>query len=701
MKKFLYSSALKAILQEYFKIHADNRNHRGKRKAGVYDLICTFDTETSVNHKIKDEKKFAYIILWQFDINNDLLFYGRDIKSYVNFITDVQDALKQNLVVYVHNLSYEFQFIKFYFKWDDVFFMTPRKVYRAKDRKLIYKDSYALSGQSLEKTVEKYPIKKAVGDWDYEKIRTPMTPLSNIELNYAFNDVISLQYYINDMKQQYKVLERIPMTKTGITRFNLREFLKKYYSGKGNFKTGYEFYYNTFLKHSIPDLDIYEKLQRVYWGGFTHANLFNSHKTLKNVESYDICSSYPTVMLCEKFPFKFYKENPKRFNYYYNSEDYAVIAKYRFFHLQSKIKMGYISTYKVEDKTNDFIFDNGKIYKCYDEGDGILEIWLNEIDFKTICNIYDFDKVEIISDEIYVSKKHYLPDGFREFILEMYAQKTMLKGVNGKQEMYSRAKADLNSLYGMTVTAPIRYKYKLENRDIIEYLEDTEENLLDKAYRQKSHPVGLYQWGVYVAAYARRNLMKVIEKIDPNDFIYSDTDSIKVKNGYKYENLITNYNKEITSKLKIACKNLSHTTDPETVKGVKKPLGVYEHEFTADFFKCLRSKTYIYTIGSENFATVAGISKNDMLNALEKRAYENGTNIYIEFDDDLYIPADELTKVTAYYNDERHDDNVDGVVVSSESSTILEKIDFSIQGDSYYLRVISEIQNYSGKIIKK
>lgn len=694
MKIYMFTHGITNNFIELFRVGKKGSKKHKTDKKGYYDLICTFDTETSVNQIAKDDKQFSYIILWQFCINNEFLIYGRDIHSYVEFINELNSVAKKQIIVYVHNLSYEFQFIKFYFTWDDIFFMQPRKIYKCKSENIIYRDSYALSGQSLEKTVAKYPIKKAVGKWDYDKIRTSCTYLSDDELEYAFNDVKSLYYYIVDMKKQYNKLENIPMTKTGITRYNLRQYLDNYYTYKPKFKTGLEYYYNQFIKHSAPDIDVYEKLQKVYWGGFTHANLFNSHKVLYNIASYDICSSYPTVMLCEKFPYKFYQIPKDRFNYYYKQKnDYSIIAFFRFYKLQSKIKMGYIPNYKVISKTNDFITDNGKIYKCYDEGSGILDIWLCELDLQTIFECYNFDKIEIISDNIYISKKHFLPDGYRNFILKLYADKTQLKGVEGQEENYMRAKADLNSLYGMTVTAPIRVKYKLENREVVEYMEDTPENLLDKAYKQHSHPIGLYQWGVWVAAYARRNILKIITRINSDDFVYSDTDSIKLKNYTKYESLINDYNDNITEKLKSACKDLDFTTAPATKDGVIKPLGVYEREFIAEKFKCLRSKTYIYTLNNKLHATVAGVAKNDIINYLQTHATTEQT-IYDLFDDNLFMKSTDINKLTAIYIDEKHEDTVNGEHVESESCTLLRKSDFSIKGDDYYLRVLTEIQNY-------
>lgn len=671
--------------QQYIKSFFNLKHGEKLKKSSFYDIICTFDTETSTD----PDENFAYIILWQFDIDNKVVIYGRDTASFCEFIQFLNDFLKRQLIVYVHNLSYEFQFLKFYFTWDDVFFMSPRKIYKAQTGKIVFKDSYALSGRSLEKTVEKYPVKKAVGTWDYKKIRTPGTFLTDTELKYAMNDVISLYYYIEDMKKQYQKIEKIPMTKTGITRYNCRNYLKDYYNSEPKFKNGYEYYYNNFIKHIAPDKEIYNILIRSYWGGYTHANLFNVNKTLTDVTSFDICSSYPTVMICEKFPYKFYKVPVTDYKKYKNLDDYAIIGKYRLYALESRYCMGYIPIYKIDSWTGNFIKDNGKIFEKSNNEKSFIEIWLNEVDFNIIKDFYKIEKIEIISDYIYISKKHYLPDGYRDFILELYEKKTKLKGVDGKEDEYARAKADLNSLYGMTVTAPVRYKYKLDGREIEKYLDDQPEILLKKAYRQKSKPIGVYQWGVYVAAYARKNLLTIILKISPYDFVYCDTDSIKTIHAEKYKKIILEYNKNVSEKILEAAKNLKHKKIPKTIKGVEKPLGVFEEEYTAKFFKCLRAKTYIATVNGELECTVAGIAKIDIKTYLEKTG-----DPYKYFNYDLEISADKIKKNTITYIDEKKSEIINGEKITSESSAVIKAIPFTISGDDYYYRILAEVQEY-------
>ena len=122
--------------QQYIKSFFNLKHGEKLKKSGFYDIICTIDTETSTN----PSKNFADIILWQFGIDNKIVIYGRDTASFCDFIQFLNDFLKRQLIVYSYNLSYEFQFLKFYFTWDDVFFMSPRKIYKAQTGKIVFKD---------------------------------------------------------------------------------------------------------------------------------------------------------------------------------------------------------------------------------------------------------------------------------------------------------------------------------------------------------------------------------------------------------------------------------------------------------------------------------------------------------------------------------------------------------------------------------
>ena len=679
---------------------------------GTYDIVSTFDTETSKS----PSGDFAFIILWQFYING-VVYYGRTVEQLQDFCKTLNNALKVDLIVYVHNLGYEWQFLRKYFEWDKVFAGDYREIYYCQTGHLLFKDSLKLSGQSLAKTCKGQAIEKAVGDWDYNQIRTHLTQLTELEKYYAENDCLCLAEYIEGMKRRYKHIKQIPLTKTGITRNNYREYIREQCKeldngGSGKRKDGYNYYYRHYIKNAVPDLDTFYTLRKAYWGGFTHASLLNVGKTLKNVQSYDITSSYPTVMIAEKYPYKFYKVNAERFPYYFK-RDYAIICRVRLYGLNSVVGFGYIPTYKVaatgheldgQTDTKNYISDNGKLLRTFGALD-YVEIYTTEIDLKIIKKVYKVEKMQIVGD-CYISKKYYLPEVFRNFILKQYATKTELKDVEGREEEYQAAKGDINSLYGMTVTDPVREQFEEMNGDInrisldiadydspAEYqkaLRDIDTEQLGRAYRQGAHPIGLYQWGVYVTAYARRNLLKIILALSPDDFIYSDTDSIKMLHGNKYKNIIEEYNKEITEKLN--AQPLKYTTDPKTIKGISKPLGVYDFEFSAEKFKCLRSKTYIYKTAKGLQCTVAGVPKKRIKNYLESlnispfKAFKNGLKIPADFDPDTQ-------KLGSVYVDEYHETFIYSTLCKAESSLVLDPLDFQIGNDSYYLELYEEMQN--------
>ena len=79
----------------------------------------------------------------------------------------------------MHNLSYEFQFIRRQFEWDKIFFLDVRKpVYAVTKTGIEFRCSWKLSSKSLAKVgedLQKYTVHKKTGDLDYKLIRTSIT----------------------------------------------------------------------------------------------------------------------------------------------------------------------------------------------------------------------------------------------------------------------------------------------------------------------------------------------------------------------------------------------------------------------------------------------------------------------------------------------------------------------------------------------
>lgn len=196
-----------------------------------YNVAGAFDIETSSFYD--NDVKAAIMYEWTFGlgyiVNGEfrrLKTYGRTWEQFEIFLEAVSKVLKLNnklrLVVYVHNLPYEWQWIRKHFRWTKVFYLDARKpVYAITSLGIEFRCSLKLSGKSLAKTADdllKYKSKKMVGDLDYSLIRTPKTPLTQTELGYCEADVDVVLCYIQEKIEQEGDITLIPLTKTGYVR---------------------------------------------------------------------------------------------------------------------------------------------------------------------------------------------------------------------------------------------------------------------------------------------------------------------------------------------------------------------------------------------------------------------------------------------------------------------------------------------------
>ena len=201
------------------------------KQESFLNVPAAFDIETSSFYS--DDVKCAITYEWTFGIGyikdgefSRLKTYGRTWEQFKTLLGCVTAVLglteKRRLVVYVHNLPYEWQFMRKHFDWTKVFFIDQRKpVYAINDMGIEFRCSLKLSGKSLANTAKdllKYKAKKMVGDLDYSLIRTPETPLTQTELGYCEADVEVILCYIQEKIEQEGDITRIPLTKTGYVR---------------------------------------------------------------------------------------------------------------------------------------------------------------------------------------------------------------------------------------------------------------------------------------------------------------------------------------------------------------------------------------------------------------------------------------------------------------------------------------------------
>lgn len=616
------------------------------KKISYYNVPAAFDIEVSSFKQ--NDKKCACMYIWQFGILN-WVTYGRTWEEFTEFmklLSIVLDlSLELILPVYVHNLAYEWQFIRKVLKWDKVFFLDERKPVYANSGGYEFRCSLKLSSKALAKVgkdLVKYKEFKHEGDLDYQLVRFNSTPLTDEELGYCEGDIRVLLAYIQEKIETDGDVTLIPMTNTGYVRNYCRKACFKKYKD-----------YRNLMATLTLEPDEYKQLKRGFAGGFTHANARHVaesiEKPLENVGSFDFTSSYPAVMLTEKFPMSKSELIPvikdwDEFHWYLKK--YCCIFDVTLTNVYPKVDYDHPISRSKLIRFQNITEDNGRIVTAES-----LTITVTEQDWFTIEEFYNFETYDIHTGTFRIYEKRYLPRAFYKSILDLYKKKTILKDVPGEEVNYMISKNMLNAAYGMIVTDIVReiIEYDLDNS---EYLPSTKPDLTEaiEKYNNSKKRFLFYPWGVWVTAYARRNLFSGILACG-NDYIYSDTDSIKIFNPDKHMDYINSYNENLLNRIKSTARYLGideSEYSPCNKYGDPKPIGVWEYEGTYSRFKTLGAKRYLYEKNGEYVLTVAGVNKKNACKYLQKMY----SDPFDGFNHEMCIPPDYSGRLTLTYIDE-------------------------------------------------
>lgn len=606
--------------------------------------------------------------IWQFGILN-WVTVGRTWKEFIELLNNVSRVLhlseKIRLTVYVHNLPFEFQYMRKLLVWDKVFLLDKRKPVYALYGGIEFRCSLKLACKSLEKVgddLTRYKVNKLTGDLDYELIRFHSTPLTEKELGYCENDIRVLLAYIQEKIEIDGDITKIPLTNTGY----VRNFCREACLNKANF-----YNYNRLMRSLTLTPEEYAQLKRGFAGGFTHASAKyvaeGKNEPLEGVASFDFTSSYPAVMLLERFPMSKAEvlESITLEEFEYSLQQYCCLFDVTLKNVRAKIDYDHpISESKLilpKDKEErdriraGWIVDNGRIVDA-DE----MTTTFTELDWATFNDFYDYDKKSIQIRSFRRYEKGYLPKPFYKAILELYGRKTRLKDVLGEEINYMISKNMMNASYGMIVTDIVREILEYDNE--VGYLQAQKPDLSEAIHKYNTSKKRFlfYPWGVWVTAYARRNLFTGILACK-DDYIYSDTDSIKILNPEKHLDYIEEYNRGIMSKIKKASIMLGIKDDmysPANIKGKKKTIGVWDYEGKYKRFKTLGAKRYMFERYPEDIneekglfqysITVAGVNKKKACEYLVKTFDDP----FDGFTDKLCVPEDYSGRLTLTYIDE-------------------------------------------------
>lgn len=627
-----------------------------KGKKYYYNIPASFDIETT--NYTQDGVKKATMYVWSFCICGWTIT-GRTWEQWLEALRILHERLETDdhliLIIYVHNLEFEFQWMRKWIEWDAVFAIDQRRpVYARTKTGIEFRCSYILSGTSLEyvgKNLQTYKVKKLVGDLDYSLPRHSGTPLTDEELSYSVNDVRVVTAYIQEKIEHDGSLASVQLTKTGYVRKYVRDQCLP--RGKRRHKDPRALDYARLMQSLRLTPEEYLMSRDCFQGGFTHAAAAHVMQRLLKVCSEDLTSAYPAAMVAFRYPMssgtRVKVQSLEHFRELLSMYCCMFRIRFRGLALREGVPDCPISESKCRHLSPDAVINNGRVAFA-DE----LETAITEVDFHTYEMYYTWDSIQI--GEMWTYKRGYLPRPIVESVLHFYVGKTEYKDIPEKETEYALLKELLNSCFGMIVTDICR--------DEQVYGEDWEPPVapdLDEAlsqYNNSRKRFLFYPWGIYVTAYVRMIILRTMKALG-DDQVYSDTDSVKFLHAERHVEVFRAHNEWITGMINRALDYHRLPRDlgcPKTVKGKPKPLGVFDHDADYDEFKTLGAKRYMYRkphalkVGSEEYdvsLTVSGVNKKTAIPWMMK----SGRDPFDMFDNALTIPAGAAGKLTHSYLD--------------------------------------------------
>ena len=624
---------------DFRRLKLDIYEKKSKKKVEYYsnDIFC-FDIEVSsyfvdednevyslndvlkIGNVEKIEKFFdkckcgALPYIWQFSINETVL-YGRELGEFREALKRVSDiAGNATIFVFVHNLSYEYAFLRETFRDDitDVLLTEARKpLYMNVFDNVQFRCSYRLTNLSLAKWGDKIGVKKKVGFLDYGELRTPKSLLSDKENEYCEFDLLVMFAGLKEYRNEYKTVEHIPLTQTGIVR---REF--RALNGKTNGRYA-------FIASCMPKTPQEITIQsKTFAGGLTLANPEKANKKLRGLVGFDIASAYPTEIFENKFPScGFFPAPLDSLEDLKNGFHHIILVTFK--NLRAKYPICTLSYSKRIGGTG--IITDGDPLK-YEDNNGKVKFassityYMTEKDFEALNLLYEYDGTPQVLEH-YVATSDYIPRDIIEFMLRLYADKTTLK--HSDPALYMRRKEMLNSIYGMMCTMPYHAEFVEENYlpkkkemtvdEYVAFIQSALDEFQTKLYKN----VVPYSWGIYVTSNQRLRIARAIEYFckrgESHKIVYIDTDSCK---GFfdKNEDYFMRENKRMLEKTRLICEEREidlSLTRPVDEAGNPHPLGVWENDSEYYEFRTCGAKRYAYKETPEDrvHITIAGVPK--------------------------------------------------------------------------------------------
>lgn len=342
-------------------------------------------------------------------------------------------------------------------------------------------DTSYLEPRGLKYMGETAGLSKASGDWDYAKIRTPETPLTDEELFYARRDVQVIPAYLRFLLESNDYLEESDLgtkliTKTSLIRLLGKRVISQLQTENG--RSPIALMYGECKREAPKDYDTYAARKASFRGGLTFTAANNASKVHHNIASIDVTSMHHAFINGRYVPNKFQNvDNPKRMTrilakiknteledvlslYHmpflqcfngcvrvknlrlkscsiFEREGIAILAEAKLFkganaslHEDESKREAEAMTMSAGYKDRALNYENayGKIYSAEE-----MFIYCNEIEWWNICQVYDFDEFEFVHGEM--THHHIIPPDYITLQSNiLYEQKNEMKQILKKVE---------------------------------------------------------------------------------------------------------------------------------------------------------------------------------------------------------------------------------------------------------------------------
>ena len=568
------------------------------------EFVADFET-TSVRVYGKDNKldrqlSRAFVCAWaiipvEAEPDPATIRRGRTVTSFLSYVEELYFEItkekrkkKSTLSIFTHNLKFDGDFILYEILKNK----TAELINEVRENVLYnftirfpsgaevtFYDSMKIFPVKAEKLGKLYGIKKLVGDWDYTKYRDENTEITEQEWGYVDHDVMIISRALADYRARgYRentqaaiaYSERLRRTYPYFNKLKARRVKKKDFDA-----------FRACFPYDIQPLEyeLHKHLLLGYFGGISWLNPKYACKDLVDAHSYDVHSMYPDKMrnypLPIGYPTIIDDPDPEEADRILSSYP-CVMADFEDLSITLKSPRHFpFLMFPTDDRTS--VRMQGKILDCRHELT-VLSCW----DYRIMKSEYNIHSMKITRLYCFRSRKGQYAD-FVDYFMEQKTNADKVRNdpnatADEKQNaevLRSVAKVMLNASYGKDGTKLLRKNNRTFYDKSLDVLEQEPANEL-------ALPEYYLPSAIFICAHARYQLFRAAILVR-DDFIYSDTDSVKV----------TSEGNEILKN------NPKFDVDPYR-------LGSWGYEGKYDTARFVRQKTYSYTQNGERHYTVCG-----------------------------------------------------------------------------------------------